>query len=183
MNKKLPLYFGLWFVGFIIILALVFPENRPVDFKVPQFRTSQADLLYFKNIRSFYYDKVEDEKSSYEILHLKTLWQDSTKIPKLTFAIINNWRQDETYVITECNRKMLFQEPISINWENNKVEGSITLSEFNSEAHFKFAGEVYSHLINDDKLFFESEPIFSDQQRKSIIKTLKDYFKLTGKIY
>jgi hypothetical protein len=183
VNKKLPLYFGLWFVGFVIVLALVFPENRPVDFKVPQFRTSQADLLYFKNIRSFYYDKVVEEKSGYDILHLKTLWQDSIKSPQLTFAILNNWRQDETYVITEWKRKMLFQEPLAIQWKNEKEQGVISIKEFNNEAHFKFAGEVYSHLINEDELLIDGESIYSDIQRKSAIKTLKDYFKLVGKIY
>lgn len=183
MNKKLPMYFGLWFVGFVIVLALVFPENRPVDFSVPEFRTSQADLLFFKNIRSFYYHKIEDEKSGYDILRIKSLYQDSSKTPTITFVLFNNWKQSETYIITEKNKKLVFEENLKLSWKSKDETGRILLEAFNNEAHFKFAGEVYSHLIAGDELLFEGNPIYSEFQRKSAIKTLKDYFKLVGKIY
>lgn len=168
----------------MVVLLLAFaPEHRAVNYSIPEFRMAQPDQLYFKNIREYYYTKEVDEKSGYEILRLQSLWKDTAQTPAITFALIKNWRVDQAYVVAERRGELVFEKPISLTWKNKKEEGEINLDAFNNEAQFQFAGEVYTHLINGDELLFEGEPLYTERKRKSIIKTLKDYFRLVGKIY
>lgn len=183
MHKKLPQLFLVWLIVFVVFLAWAFPEHRPVNYKLPKFTVANADALYFKNIRQYYYLKTEDEKSGFTILRYKQFFTDSLQTPILTFALINNWRQSECYVVAQWHGKMVFDEPLEIEWSSAADKGTLVLKEFNNESQFVFAGEVYSHLIQSHTLTFEQNPLFTTQQTKSTIKMLKDYFKLVGKVY
>lgn len=182
-QNKLAKYFLIWLGAMVLLLAVTFPEHRPVDFTKPSFRVAQPDFLYFKNLRAYYYFENEDEASGYKILKFKSFYKDSSNIPPLTFSIFHNWRQDEAYVMALWRDSVVFNEPLTFQWDSGDESGEISLQEFNSEAHFKFTGELYSHLTANHELKHKGVSIFDTPQKKAAIKTLIDYFKLVGKIY
>ena len=73
-------------------------------------------------------------------------------------------------------------------WENGDNSGVIDLSTRDAENNYVFAASFYEQLTGESEFFYldnegnKQQLIFSEDQRKSLNKTLKDYFKLVGKI-
>ncbi|MEL6926991.1 MAG: hypothetical protein AAFO94_23330, partial [Bacteroidota bacterium] len=56
---------------------------------------------------------------------------------------------------------------------------------FNRPNQYEFAGEIYEHLLNDEKLYLENKegdyvPLFHNRaDRLHFLTTMRDYYRLT----
>jgi hypothetical protein len=185
---KLKKYFYYWIIGMIVLIVLfaVFgPKVKRLDLKSINFISTESAELYFKNIRSFSYDRVENEKVNFILYRIKSREKDTT-VFGLNFLIVSNWLQDENYILAE------FQPYNFISYglycENESGSDTIRLNGSDVEAHYVFAANFYEQLSADSRFFYHNnqeslvELVISEEQRKSLEKSLKDYFKLVGKL-
>ena len=186
MNLKK--YFFYWLAGMvgIILLYVAFgPKAKKIDLKSINFYSTESAELYFKNIRSFSYDREENEEARFILYRIKSREKD-TLIPKVNFMLVSNWLQDENYIIAEPHPNHLFD--MGLMWKNGDSSGVIDLSTRDAENNYVFAASFYEQLTGESEFFYldnegnKQQLIFSEDQRKSLNKTLKDYFKLVGKI-
>ncbi len=185
--KRIFLVWALLMIILLAVYALFGPKSKSIDWNDITYKSTESADLFFKNMRSFSYNIENDEKSNWRLMRIKSRNQDSTKAT-LNFLIVNNWLQDENYIIIEPNKKLSVDGTISLKWENSEQEEEIILNEFNAEANYIFAARFYEQLTAESNFSFlnqkkEWEVLSLDEKdRKSLKKTLSDYFKLVGKI-
>lgn len=183
-NKKLKWFFGGWFLLMILLAALSFPEHKPLK-KLDEvsFHVQENEELYFKNIRSYYYEMEERQDAQFHLYRLKTRRKDSLT-PTLNLAIVNNWKMDEAYILIEPNFKTDGGYSIILNSGN---EMDTIKSEFlNTPQQYLLATKIYQTLAAEGTVTIKKEEeyeLFNDESdRQVIMRVLKDYFKLIGKL-
>ncbi len=181
-------YFLYWLGGMlgVVVLFIVFGTKvKKIDLKSINFYSTESAELYFKNIRSFSYEREENEEARFILYRIKTREKD-TLVPTINFMLVSNWLQDENYIIAEPWPNELLN--LGIMWQSKDSSGVIELNNKDVESNYIFAATFYEQLAAESKFYYlnddgvKQELIFSEDQRKSLNKTLKDYFKLVGKI-
>lgn len=182
---KLKIFFFIWFLIVLLGMLLFAPEKREINLKEISFRVNESNELHFKNLRSYYYEPEVDGKSKFNLYRFKRYKAEND----LSFCIVFNWLMDEAYIIAEWQGELLNMDGFKIYAENINGESHvIEVKSFGNEAHFLLAGEVYLHLSKEFRYFInlsdnERTEIFPIQSRYNIEQTLKDYFKLVGKLH
>ena len=166
------------FLGLVVILVSVFaifgPEGKKINLKEISFKTTNSSQLYFKNIRSYFYNKEEIKAANFNLFRLKSNGD------KLNFVIVNNWLMSESYIVLESDLINY-----SINWQFENDSGAVTLSGENNRAHYVFAAELFEQLDRNATLALKTQNYshrLSEDEMASLKTTLKDYFKLVGKL-
>lgn len=172
-------------VGFCIGLfglALLFaPSPQPVDWQLVSFTTKTPDLLYFKNVRSYYYRLTEDDKSGFHLYRNKGFAFPEFEEP-LRLMLVQNWRSDEAFIFFELNEAYPNGQ---LAWDG--LQKPLALTHQNTEQQFEIAAQLYNALLMDVPIFLDQNgaktPLFDTHRyRRAVIVTLEDYFKLVGKI-
>lgn len=173
----------LYFLGavfiFIVLFALFGPQGKKINLKEIEFTTTNSSELYFKNIRSYFYDKEEINDANFLLYRIKSREKDSIKI-NLQFLLVHNWLLNECYLIAETHHPGL-----QVEWEYDDEFGTIKLNGENNRAHFIFGAELFEQLDRDADIRLVnagSKKEFSQEERSSLKTSLKDYFKLVGKL-
>lgn len=182
MKGKLQQYF-LSFLSFVILIIVIYaifgPKEKQINIKDISFNTTDSSELYFKNLRSYYYDQEIREDANFVLYRIRSRNKDSLSY-KLNFALVSNWLMDECYIISESQ----IPEIILVSTLNNKSD-TLSLVEYDSEANYIFAATLFERLTTQAELFLvqNSEKIaFTEKEKLSLKTTLKDYFKLVGKL-
>ena len=173
----------LFFLGavliFITLFALFGPQGKKINLKEIEFNTTNSSDLYFKNIRSYFYEKEEDPNARFVLYRINSREKDSSKL-KLQFLLVHNWLLSECYLIAEPAKA-----DFRIEWKYEGKLGRINLKGENNRAHFIFAAELFEQLDRKADLWLlhtTSKIPFSEEEKASLRTTLKDYFKLVGKL-
>ncbi len=177
----------------LALLSLVCACNRPPEKAVqktdPLFSTTQPSRLYFKNMRSFYYQQSTKPGTKIDVYVLKKNLQ-STKRPKLVPIIADNWMEDEAYILLERSpHPYLNTDTLTVRWESEKTgeSGVYQMAQPSVLAQYELANFMYIHLNSGHKLSFftpdkEWEPLFTDpMEAQNFLTTIKDYNTLTEK--
>jgi len=176
-----------WFGIMVLILAFTMPSMRPIDLEEVKFHTTESSELYFKNIRTYFYEIWDDPKSGFVHYRIKSRNQSSDQ-PSVNFVILNNWRFDEAYVFAEGNEALETLEGLTLSIVTKSDSSAFHFNQFTNYEHWLLAGSVYMALNNQETRFWLSsdrkvvEIYRGEDERKSLQKTLNDYFKLVGKI-
>jgi len=177
MKNKLQKWF-LYFLGAVFVLVVAFsvfgPEGKQINLKEIEFRTTNSSELYFKNIRSYFYDKEEREDARFKLYRIKS------RKEKLNFLLVSNWLMDESYIMAESNYSQF-----KIVWSFEGATDTITLNGQSNRAHYIFAAEVFEQLDRKAELWLLNSATkvpFTEEEKSSLRTTLKDYFKLAGKL-
>lgn len=185
MNSKLGKWLLRWFlvmILLIILIALLFPGKK-IDLRDINFRTSASAKIYFKNMRSYFYDIEENDASNYKLYRINSREKDSSKT--FNFIIIDNWLIEETYIMLETSLVSFPDSSLQIKYIESDKEQYIQLNEAHNEANYIFAAQLFEPLTKKKQLYLyrlgEWIPFTQDEQ-KSLKKSLEDYFKLVGKI-
>ncbi|MCO6487676.1 MAG: hypothetical protein J5I98_04620 [Phaeodactylibacter sp.] len=81
------------------------------------YRTTAPSLLYFKNIRSAYYEMSEQPGTRIELYRLRK-FSGPSAAPLLVPVIANNWLKDEAYLFLEpAEYDGAYATPITVRWE------------------------------------------------------------------
>ena len=131
-------------------------------------------------MRSYFYDLEEEERSGYRLYRIGSRNDENSK---LHFVIISNWLMNEAYIMAESDLIDLTDLKSNIQLINEK--DTLLLSGKDAEANYRFAANLYDILNRGGKLSFLDENrsmVFSESEKKSLERSLKDYFKLVGKL-
>jgi len=172
------------------LIAISFEPNPAITLKGGMMQTSVSDqdLLYFRNLRQFYYEKEEKEEAKMDLFRLTSRNQDSLA-PAINFTLVHNWSMNQAFIVGEKNAWFGTMDTVSIFWSNEATKefGSLLLTDFDAEQHYLFALEFYNLVRHAEVRFFvEERPdkrlefLQSEKERASLRKTIKDYFKLVG---
>jgi hypothetical protein len=187
-KKQNPLVraFLLFISGMLLLAFLFAPEKKPLDLRTVSFTHTSSSLLYFKNIRSFYYNVHVDKKSRFTLYRLKRRNIDTTQL-WLQFTIVSNPLMDESYIYTELNLPEQNPHPVVL---LPRVNGDITLplNRLNNESHYALAAEVFNQLLLEEPLYLMHDrdtiqELFATKQSRYTARiVLEDYFKLVNKL-
>ena len=185
MHSTLKKWFFYWSLGMVLlsILFSIFLPNKKIDLTEVDFTTTQSSELYFKNMRSYFYDKDENEEANFKLYRIDSRVKDSSK-NKLNFVLLSNWLQSECYIMAESGILDLSKETLQVLFKNADTSGRLSLAEQDSYANYIFAAQLYTHLDQGSEISLELDKThhFSESEKKSLKKSLSDYFKLVGKL-
>ncbi len=149
--------------------------------------TSSA-RLYFRNIRSYYYDIKPHEASHFILYQLKSRERD-TLITHLDFTIVENILRGEAYIYLDLSTpgKQYAQARVLLSNYSSPSEAE-PLYDLNNEGHFRTAAFIWKGLLQDEKFYLLdgldtiTEFLNNPRHRSNAEIVLEDYFKLTGKL-
>lgn len=169
------------FSSFGIMLGLSFFNSYRANNtgKDLTFRISDADKLYFLNVRSIHYDReVRKDAGMTLFRHGKRIQSDS--LPKLDPVIILNPVNDEAYIYFELKNA---EYPVQIRVKTGNEIQTLQFDQGNNSAHLNLMRTLNPlidnhfefHLINSNQQI----PLWSSEKEKEILKTVfEDYFRL-----
>lgn len=167
------------------LYAVFGPKTKRINLRSVNFQSTESAELYFKNMRSFSYDRIVDDKANYILYRIKSREKDTTLVG-LNFLIVNNWLQDENYILAEFHPYSFIDGGL-FSKNKNRCD-TLMLDGSDAEAHFIFAAHFFEQLTAGSKFYYRNQQDklvelgISEKHRKSLSKTLSDYFRLVGKL-
>lgn len=151
----------------------------------PKYRTTAPSLLYFKNMRSTYYEMIEQPGTRTELYRLRK-FDKATQEPILIPVIANNWLKDEAYLMLEpAGFGEAFASPLTIRWETQSDSGLYRLQPATAARQQEMALQLYEHLKAGRQLNALAAdstwvPLFAGRDsRNYYLTTVRDYLRLT----
>ncbi len=143
---------------------------------------TDADRLYFKNVRAAYYD-IEDRKDAKMTIYRHGKRANTEDVISVGLSILLNRVKDEAYIFVESTTEAL---PIKIRWSNLEEEsrnGELVFEGGDKYSHFAFVEELYPLLLENTilELWHEGKyvPILEGEVDKDALRiTIIDYYKL-----
>lgn len=165
--------------GLMLVLSFFNSYRANNTGKDRTFRSTDANKLYFLNVRSIHYDRELRRDAGMTLFrHGKRNQQDS--LPKLDPVIILNPVNEEAYIYFELKNA---EFPVQIIAKSGKETQTLEFDQGNNSAHFDLMKRLNYlidngfefHLIN----FNQQIPLWSSEKEKEILKTVfEDYFRL-----
>lgn len=187
MSLQLRKWFFKWifFMAVIILVVAFFFPTKKIDLATIDFQTKSSSSLYFKNMRAYFYDMEELSDGQLKLYRIGSREKDSS-LNKLNFLLVNNWRQEECYIMAESSLSSYPETPLYlkciVNDQNSEL---ISLSDADSQANYRFAAKLYEHLSSNHQVYLKQDGnwlAFNESEKKSLKRSLKDYFKWVGKL-
>ncbi|GAB5538833.1 MAG: hypothetical protein Salg2KO_09360 [Salibacteraceae bacterium] len=183
MTKPILKYVLIGVLGSLVLVSILpQPDHKVLNMSRVTPHVLESNALFFKNLRQYYYDKMEDEKSGYTIFS----HPDQKKLNALTpkFRIVDNWRHDEAYILMDIDESLRNGAEMVMKTPSDEFRYSI--NNMTSAKSLELAVCLYDALRQDSVMFFIEQnehrvAIWSSPEERSVLKTiLKDYFKLIG---
>lgn len=144
-----------------------------------------SSLLYFKNMRQYYYDIERNDETKIDIYRYRKRLKDENLL-FFNISIIMNRIKDKAYIYIEPSPILLQLDQFTIRWKDSalKKDGVMNFRISDRFSHLKFVEELYA-LIHDGTEFevrtgtndWESI-LVSKKERYAFKVTAKDYFRL-----
>lgn len=147
----------------------------------PIFKTIAPSQLFFKNMRSVYYQSIEDRVSGINYYIFKQL--DTARSPFYP-VIAENWLHDEAYILLRSAKNNAI--PIrfvslkdTVAWQLDSIE--------DKSANYQFLMTLNQRLLAQESIIWatstgERIPIFDDPlERRHFLTVLHDYLRLTDR--
>lgn len=170
-----------------LLLAACGERSAPQDKKAPrpEYRTTAPSLLYFKNMRSSYYQMAEQPESRIELYRLRK-FSPPLREPLLVPVIANNWLEDEAYLFLEtAGNGSAFATPLTVRWEGQDKAAPYQLQPASAARQQELALQVYEGLQEGRRLEAMAADsswvsLFENREfRGHYITTVRDYLRLT----
>jgi hypothetical protein len=175
--------FGIGSLVFVLIMSF-FNERRANNSGKEEspMRITDADRLYFKNVRAAYYD-IEDRKDAKMTIYRHGKRAKTEEVVSVGLSILLNRVKDEAYIFVEYTSEAL---PLKIRWSNleeKNREGELVFEGGDKYSHFAFVEELYPLLLENTilELWHEGKyvPILEGEVDKDALRiTIIDYYKL-----
>ncbi len=182
MRKSLKLFLFL-----TIVIACNPDKNKSVEAGELIYQTNDATKLFFRNVRSSYYEKQTLSEAKIDVYRMKN--RNSTEdYPVLNLALVNNWLEDEAYIIVEPNSFYSVGDTIKVTWEDDSLrQQSIDFIYGNKDNHTRFADKVYQNMLDLKVMEIysgdKSWPLFSRNEDREIFrKTMIDFYRLVQRL-
>jgi len=183
---KILKIFGIGSLLFVFLLSF-FNERRADNSGEANslHRITDADRIFFKNIRAAYYDLEGRDDAKINIYRYgKRIQEDQT--PNLNLSILINRIKDEAYIFVEPSPETL---PLKLIWNNESKQESGELAFYGGGTleHYDFVSKLSPLLEENFLLEMELEngerhEILTDPKQRDAVKTtIKDYYRLINK--
>ncbi len=182
MNPLLKIfsYWLLSVIALVVLFSFFGPKTKSIDIKRVDFITTSSSSLYFKNLRSFYYHLEEDSSSRYHIYKLKRLEELNNGI---SLSIIHNWLLSESYIIFDFDT-IEFKNGLKFFYEEEGFIEEVSLKDIDSYSQYLFAAKLLECITSKGELYIRRKGERVSPNLKKALKTsLKDYFRLVGKLH
>jgi len=185
MKRPLLRWFLIWILAMgvgVVLFGIFGPTAKQIDMQEISYTTTESSILYFKNMRAYFYDKEEDQQSGYTLYRIDSRAEEGKS--NLHFIIVHNWRLNEAYLMAESDLVDLDHQRIAVVTKSKKLD-TVKLKGFDAEAHYRFAAGLFEAIENKEELSIfraNKEVLLSQAEIKSLKKSLSDYFKLVGKL-
>jgi len=165
--------------GLMLVFSFFNSHRATNSGKDQTFRITDANRLYFLNVRSIHYDREQRRDANMTLFrHGKRVLPDS--LPKVDPMIILNPIKDEAYIYFELINADL---PVQLQARLGNETQTIEFIQGNNKEHYQLMKKI-KHLIDKDfeiylvKTELQS-PLWSSEKEKEILKTVfEDYFRL-----
>lgn len=167
----------------VVVIAVFQPESRPEKIDNPSFNTNEADELYFKNVRLFYYSTSDEGAGAFEVHRLKSIKAAEELI--LPFAIYHSWRANEAFIRLDTAFTNTYRGALLLKDSSGVRLPVSALPDPDNLSQYVFAKNAFKALREKSKLGLEyrgKDIWLTESGSKSVKQCLKDYFKLTGKL-
>ncbi len=168
----------------IIFIILSQPDSRPSKFDEISFNTTESAELYFKNVRSFYYNLDAEGEGTLNAYRLSALYEDTLTLG-VRFIIYDHWRQNLAFIRVDTNYYNLSQTPYLLSASAKGNLDSISIPNQYNESQYMFARDIFFAARQRNRIGFPNKTDtlwLAESDLANIKKTLRDYFKLVGKI-
>ncbi|NEN22074.1 hypothetical protein G3O08_00970 [Cryomorpha ignava] len=183
-KNKLIVWFSAWLAFMILVVFLTQPDSRPSKFDEVSFQTTESAELYFRNVRSFYYNFREEGGGAFDAYRFSALYEDTLSFG-VRFVIYNSWRQNMAFVRVDTNYTKFAATDYLVSASANGDIDSIRPPDQYNESHYDFAKNVFLAARAKNRIGIpqKTDTLWvSESDMANIRQTLRDYFKLIGKI-
>lgn len=154
----------------IIGVYSFFIPSIPNPNRVKDFKVTQSQTIYFKNIRAYFYEKETLPNSGIDIYRFKKILEESEleKYP----IIVHNWRHDEAYILFEEKKRKKPTEKMIVEVKDK----AFTLENVSTENHTMLAIHILPYLYNEQQLTFDK--VKAKEKDKALLRqVINDYLK------
>lgn len=183
-KNKLIIWFSAWLAFMILLVLITQPDSRPSKFDEVSFQTTESAEIYFRNVRSLYYNFREEGGGTFDAYRLSALYEDTLAFG-IRFVIYNSWRQNMAFIRVDTNYTKFLESDYLVSASANGDIDTIPAPDEYNESQYEFAKNIFLAARSKNRIGFpqKADTLWvSDSDMVSIRKTLRDYFKLIGKI-
>lgn len=148
--------------------------------------TSTPSALYFKNMRSIYYQSAP-QVQGIDLFAFKRVLEESSELSVIP-VIGNNWLRDEAYIWFFDNfEEKTLHTNLRIEYDGPDGKGVLELKGDDAISHYEFAKSWFDLMKNHHTFRIQNEAstqndLFKDANIKSHFSIIfSDYFRLTDK--
>ncbi|MCC5930951.1 MAG: hypothetical protein JJU28_17025 [Cyclobacteriaceae bacterium] len=159
-------------------------KSADLDPEIPKFNTTDAAELFFKNLRSPYYD-LEDREDVKMLVYRFSKRNKTEEKPILGLALVIHWIKDEAFLLFEPNHFFDTPEPVVIYCTNPETSEITKLSFYRADVRTQFTLAVNLYKMLQQKFIFEihigdhSYLLFEDEKEREAFRiTVYDFLRL-----
>lgn len=166
-------------LGLVLVLSFFndYRANNTGDDRT--FHVSDANGLYFLNVRSIYYDReIRRDAKMTLFRHGKRFQSDS--LPTLDLVILLNPVKDNAFIYFELKNG---DWPIQIRAKSDETDEVFEFSNGNNTDHFNFLKKMKPAIEHNSEFEMiiggKTQPLWSGEKEKAALKSVvEDYFRL-----
>jgi hypothetical protein len=173
--------------SFLVMLSmLVACENQSntIDADLPVYDTTDGSELFFKNVRSPYYQLEELPEAGIRIFrHRDGAMADSSNT--LNVALVMNWRMDKAYMLLEPTGQLRDQDTVDIFFTTDSIaNGTLHIAMGNTDDYYAGASRLYRLLKTDSQIFYIDSggvklPLFASRDHSEAFRlSVYDFYRL-----
>lgn len=162
--------------GILLFLFSCRPEG---SIEIPKGRrifATEDGRLFFRNVRSPYYDKSVNEVAQTDAWRLSAR-DTSNRVPHLNLCIYDAWARNEAYLVPEPNALLGKTFRIELSFPDGKSE-VLEYSTCSPADATRFSLRLYEALSQGAKASLGKQDLFKADAAKDFKKVCEDYLKL-----
>jgi hypothetical protein len=168
----------LWVV--VMLASCTIDGNKKVVREKLQFKTGDDSELFFKNVRSIYYDHSPGPDGKMDVYRWSGRYTGNER-PLIVPAIVIHWLEDEAYILVE-NNEVLDSEPYLSVLINDSL--TIDLRERGRERMASFCSDIYDGIKRGHSIRVKKDTSYLDlfpteEDREAFRIPMSDYYRLT----
>lgn len=177
-------------IGVAILAAMIgcASDNQKKAGTEARYSTSDANEIFFKNVRQTEYNKEVMEAAKLDVYRMADRPTDED-LPQVNLAITINWRYDEAYILVEPNGFLASEDSLLVQWQDtvHQTSGMYLFPFGNKDTHYIFATSIYNSLLENHNLLIQKEGemlpfLRGKNERETFRRTMLDYLRLVDAV-
>lgn len=183
---KILKIFGLASVGIVLVFSFFDGYRAQNSQEKDPASVSDANLLYFKNLRQAYYDREVRAEEKLEIFRYKKREKNENSV-FINLSIIISRIRSKAYVFIEPSEGLQIDSSVKVRWlQGDEIKDTLGFELGDRISHLRFVQQIYPLIDEADSFQVQIEgkwlPILrSEKSRNAFARTTEDYLQLINK--